>query len=212
MPDHTDNTNLDKIVFEDRNVEGRLWSSLRQTCSRFLIVSLSQFFVVLVAICGSFWLIQLAKTCDESTVRVGILCSAKDTFYLDQNCEQGNFYKNRIFISLVGPSVSGKTHLIQEWLKVETFQLKSDKICFFYQHPPTVYNVEEKLIILNLFKVYTLNLSNLWKIKVTSICSFLVTHVQKFATLRSLWTLSELANIADLVQYTLNTSYSTKIN
>ena len=38
--------------------------------------------------------------------------------------------KNRFFISLVGPRKSGKTFLIPEWLKVETFQPKFDKIFF----------------------------------------------------------------------------------
>ena len=68
MPDHTDKINLDKIVFDDQNVERRSWSSLGQTCSRSLIVFLSQFFVVLLIVCGCFWRIHLAKTRDESTV------------------------------------------------------------------------------------------------------------------------------------------------
>ena len=76
MPDHTDNINLDKIVFDDQNVERRSWSCLGQTCSRSLIVFLSQFFVILLIVCGCFWRIHLAKTCDESTVWVGILCRA----------------------------------------------------------------------------------------------------------------------------------------
>ena len=41
---------------------------------------------------------------------------------------------------------------------------------------------------------------------------FLMTHVQKFATLRSLWTLLPLADIAVLVLHTLNTTYSIKVN
>ena len=52
--------------------------------------------------------------------------------------------KNRIFISLVGHSDSGKTYLIHEWLKVGTFQPKFDKICFFYQHPQPLYDVMQK--------------------------------------------------------------------
>ena len=54
--------------------------------------------------------------------------------------------KNRIFKSLVGPSDSGRTHLIHEWLKFETFQPKSDKIFFFYQHPQPLYDVMQKEI------------------------------------------------------------------
>ena len=68
--------------------------------------------------------------------------------------------KNHIFISLVGPSDSGKTYLIHEWLKVGTFQPKFDKTYFFYQHPQALYDVmKKKLIFLNFFKVYALNLS-----------------------------------------------------
>ena len=55
--------------------------------------------------------------------------------------------KNRIFVSLVGPSDSGKTYLIQhEWLKVGTFQLKLSKIYFFYQHPQPLYDLMQKEI------------------------------------------------------------------
>ena len=76
MPDYTDNINLDKFVFDDQNVERGSWSSLGQTCSMSLIVFLSQSFVILWIICCCFWRIRVAKTCDEYTVRVGILCSA----------------------------------------------------------------------------------------------------------------------------------------
>ena len=76
MPDHTDNINFNKIVFDDQDIEKRLWSCLGQTCSRSLIVFLSQFIVTLLIICGCFWRIHLAKTCDNSTVWVGILCNA----------------------------------------------------------------------------------------------------------------------------------------
>ena len=54
--------------------------------------------------------------------------------------------KNRIFISLVGPSDSGKTYLIHEWLKVGTLQPNFDKIYFFYQHHQPLYDVMQKQI------------------------------------------------------------------
>ena len=76
MLDQTDKINLNKIVFDDQNVEKRLWSCLGQTCSRSLIVFLSQLFVIPLIVCGCFWRIHLTKTCDESTVWLGILCSA----------------------------------------------------------------------------------------------------------------------------------------
>ena len=54
--------------------------------------------------------------------------------------------KNRNFISLVGPSDSGKTYLILEWLKVGIFQPKFDKIYFFYQHPQPLYDARQEEI------------------------------------------------------------------
>ena len=45
--------------------------------------------------------------------------------------------KNRIFISLVGLSDSGKMYLIHEWLKVGASQPKFEKIHFFLTTPST---------------------------------------------------------------------------
>ena len=47
----------------------------RATCSRSLIVFLSQLFVIFLTIFGCFWRIHLSKDCHESTVWVGIWCS-----------------------------------------------------------------------------------------------------------------------------------------
>ena len=54
--------------------------------------------------------------------------------------------KNRVFISLVGPSETGKSQLFYDWLKNGTFQPKSDKIYFFYQHSQPLYDVMQKEI------------------------------------------------------------------
>ena len=54
--------------------------------------------------------------------------------------------KNRVFISLVGPSETGKSQLIYNWLKIGTFQPKFDKIYFFYQHSQPLYDVMQKEI------------------------------------------------------------------
>ena len=54
--------------------------------------------------------------------------------------------KNRVFNSLVGPSETGKSQLIYNWLKVGTFQTKFDKIYFFYQHSQPLYDVMQKEI------------------------------------------------------------------
>ena len=43
--------------------------------------------------------------------------------------------ENRVFISMVGPSETGKQKLIYIWLKIGTFQPKFEKICFFINVP-----------------------------------------------------------------------------
>ena len=68
MADQEDNINLGKIVFYDNNQERKSWACLGQTCSRSLIVCLSQLFVNVLIIFGCFWRIHLLNTCDESTV------------------------------------------------------------------------------------------------------------------------------------------------
>ena len=54
--------------------------------------------------------------------------------------------KNRVFISLVGPSETGKSQLIYNWLKIGTFQPKFDKNYFFYQQSQPLYDVMQKEI------------------------------------------------------------------
>ena len=54
--------------------------------------------------------------------------------------------KNRVFISLVGPSETGKLQFIYYWLKIGTFEPKFDKIYFFYQHSQPLYDVMQKEI------------------------------------------------------------------
>ena len=76
MTDQEDNINLGKIVFDENNQEGESWPCLGQTCSRSVILFLSLLFVNLLIIFGCFWRIHLSKTCEESTVWVGVLVSA----------------------------------------------------------------------------------------------------------------------------------------
>ena len=52
--------------------------------------------------------------------------------------------KNRVFISLVGPSESVKSQFTYNWLKTGTFQPKFDKIYFFHQHSQPLYDVMRK--------------------------------------------------------------------
>ena len=48
-------------------------------------------------------------------------------------------------MSMVGPSESGKTELIYEWLSNGTFQPKFDEIYFFYQYYQSLYNKMQKV-------------------------------------------------------------------
>ena len=54
--------------------------------------------------------------------------------------------KSRVFISLCGPSETGKLQPIYKWLKIGTFQPKFDKIYFFYQHSQPLHDVMQKEI------------------------------------------------------------------
>ena len=53
---------------------------------------------------------------------------------------------NGIFISVAGPSETGKSQLIYNWLEIGTFQPKFDKIYFFSQHSQPLYDVMQKEI------------------------------------------------------------------
>ena len=93
MTDQEDNIIPGKIVFEDNNQERKSWAWLGQTCYRSLIVFLSQPFVILLIIFGCFWKIYFAKTCDNSTVWVGIFGAVRqDSFYPHQDYEEVSFY------------------------------------------------------------------------------------------------------------------------
>ena len=54
--------------------------------------------------------------------------------------------KNRVLLSLVDHSETGKSQLIYNWLKIGTFQPEFDKIYFFYQHSQPLYDVMRKEI------------------------------------------------------------------
>ena len=52
--------------------------------------------------------------------------------------------KNRVFISLVGPSETEKSQLTYNWLKVGTIQPKFDKKYFVYQHSQPLHEAMQK--------------------------------------------------------------------
>ena len=54
--------------------------------------------------------------------------------------------KNQFFISLLGPSVTGKLQLLYNWLKIATFERTFDRIYFLCQHSQLLYDVMQKEI------------------------------------------------------------------
>ena len=100
--------------------------------------------------------------------------------------------KNRVFISLVGPSETAKSQFIYNWLKIGTFPPKFDKIYFFYQHSQPLYDVMQKEIE-NLEFVHTI-------------------LVKRFAIQKPLLTLLRLGDIEVLAQSPLNTTFFTRAN
>ena len=93
MTDQEDNINLGKIVFDDNNQERKSWACLGQTCSRSLIVFLSQLFVILVIIFGCFGDFTFQNLVTKQLFGLEFCAVRQDTFYLHHDYEQVNFYK-----------------------------------------------------------------------------------------------------------------------
>ena len=91
------------------------------------------------------------------------LAVRQDTFCLHQDYEQVST-KNRVFISLVGPSETRKLQLFYNWLKIGTFHPWFDKIYFFYQHSRTLYDVMQE-VFENLEVVRGVNFDNIHSLK-----------------------------------------------
>ena len=108
MTDEEDNITLGKFVFDNNNQERKSWACLGQTCSRPSIVFLSQPFVILLIIFGCFCRIHFLKTCDESVFGLEFCAVRQDKFYPAKIMNKSPSTKNRVSISLVGPSKTGK--------------------------------------------------------------------------------------------------------
>ena len=121
--------NLGNFVFDEENL------------GSFLDVCVIDFCVYVPIFCRSF----ITSMCNRSNNDIHDM--------LRNNCLGSNFIKysrlyftfskamnkiistkERFFISLVGPSGSGKSHIFFEWLKIGKFQPKFDKIFYFSQH------------------------------------------------------------------------------
>ena len=93
MTDQEDNINLGEIVIDENNQERKSWADSGQTCSRSLIVFLSQLFVILLIIFGCVWKIYLSKSVTNQLFGLEFCAVRQHTFYPHQGYEQVNFYK-----------------------------------------------------------------------------------------------------------------------
>ena len=93
MTDQEDNINLGKNVFDDNNHEKKSWNCLEETCSRSLILFLSQLFVILLIIFGCFEEFTFQKRVTNQQFGLEFCAVRQDTFYRHQDYEQINSYK-----------------------------------------------------------------------------------------------------------------------
>ena len=80
MTDQEDRINLGKIVFHDNNQERKSWSCLGQTCSRSLIVFLSQLFVIWSSLV-TFGEFTFQKLVTNQVFGLDFCAVRQDTFY-----------------------------------------------------------------------------------------------------------------------------------
>ena len=121
--------------------------------------------------------------------------------------------KYRAFISLVGPSETGKSQLIYNWLKIGTFQPKFDKIYSFYQHSQPLYDVMQKEIKkIEFLQGVNLEFIDSLKNKGTKYLLIFGDSCKRFAIQKPLLTLPPLGDIGVSVQSTLNTTFFTRAN
>ena len=119
--------------------------------------------------------------------------------------------KNRVFLSMVGPSESGKTQLIYLWLTNGTFQPKFDKICFFYQYYQSLYDkMQKEIYYIEFVKGVNFELIDSLKNNGTKYLLFLTMLVRKCAVPKSLSKLPQLEDTVDLALYTLSTTGFTR--
>ena len=145
--------NLGKIDFDENHQERKSWSCLGQTCSRSLIVFLSQLFVILLIIFGCFCRIHIS----QNLWRI--------------NCLGWNFVQ------------CGRIHFTRTKIMNKLFSTKVESLFYWLDCPKlknrSLFTVGEKLEHLNksLTKFsFLINIPNLstmlcWrKLKISSLC------------------------------------------
>ena len=131
MTDQEENINLGKIVFDDNNQDKKSWSCLRQTCSRSLIVFLSQLFVIFLSSSVAFGEITFQKLVTSQLSGLEFCVLQQDTICPHQDYEQVNFYKKSSLYSNGWSLRNWKIAVDLQLAKRGTFQTKFDKIYSF---------------------------------------------------------------------------------
>ena len=139
----------DKIICDDNNQERKSWTCLSQSCSRSRIVFLCKLLVILLIIIGSFWKIHLSQKFEESTVSMGILCSAGGYILPSPRLRAFCFPQKirKIAFFTIGTSVrDGKVttyvQLAQNWILLS--KLWPNSLFYFYSQPLWIYRFVEK--------------------------------------------------------------------
>ena len=97
MTNQENKTILGKILIVDTNQEGKSWSCLGESCSRSLIVFLSQLFDTSLIVFGCFPRIHLSKIGIKKMFKWDVCAVQQDTFYPHQKYEHNSFYtKSRL--------------------------------------------------------------------------------------------------------------------
>ena len=148
MTDLEDRNTLGKIFYDEKNQARKSWSYLDKPvpdrwlcfCPGFLsfcwssLVVFGEFTFQKLQTNQQFWLGWIFLKCG----RIHFIFTKLTNMLISR--------KNRVFISLSGPSETGKSEFIYNWLRIGTFQPKFDKIYFFYQHSQPLYDVMQKEI------------------------------------------------------------------
>ena len=119
MTEQKNNILLGRTVFYENDQETKSWCCFEKTCSRSLIVILSQLFVILLIISRAFGEFIVQKLVTNQLFRSNFCVMQHDVFYPHQDCKQIDFYKTwRLHI--IGQSIRHTTikmfiQLAQKW-------------------------------------------------------------------------------------------------
>ena len=91
MTNQDDETNLGKNIFHDNNQERECWASLAETCSRSLIVLLSQLLVIFWSSVVAFGEFTFQKFVTNQLFELELCVVRQDTSYPHQDYEQVSF-------------------------------------------------------------------------------------------------------------------------